>query len=87
MEHPVVDEALCSRQVPRCLRAALLRELCEITLDVHLQEAYAEGIGLGKGGKQGSTDTPWVWNALLDFLLAPVIQDWIRDSLGFCLQD
>ena len=87
LEHPLVDEALCSRQVPRCLRAALLRELCNITLDVHLQEAYAEGIGLSKGSEQGSTETPWTWNALLDFLLAPTIQRWMSDSLGFCLHD
>ena len=51
------------------------------------QEAFAEGIGLSKGGKQGSTETPWTWNALLDFLLAPTIQRWISDSLGFCLHD
>ena len=87
LEHPVVDEALCSRQVPRCLRAALLRELCNITLDVHLQGAFAEGIGFSKAGKQGSTDAPWTWTALLDFLLAPTIQRWISDSLGFCLLD
>ena len=87
MEHPVIDKALCARHVPRCLRAALLRELCEITLDVHLQEAFAEGIGLSKGGKQGSTDTPWTWTTLLDYLLCPAIQSWVRDSLGFNLTD
>ena len=34
LEHPLVDGTFCSRQVLGCLRAALLRELRNITLDV-----------------------------------------------------
>ena len=53
VEHPLLDRALMDKGAPKCLRAALLRELTEISLEVRQQAASADDVDLGKGGKQG----------------------------------
>jgi len=66
IEHGLLNEALCSKGVPLCLRTAVLRELTDVTLDIRLQDACVPDIPLGKGGKQGCSSTPLLWNVVLD---------------------
>ena len=65
--HPLLDAALAHRHAPLGLRAAILRELVGIALEIHLQGVVTDPVPLGKGGEQGGRDTPGDWNHLLDF--------------------
>eukprot|EP00972_Heterocapsa_arctica_P000131 20467-Heterocapsa_arctica.AAC.1 len=56
-------------------------------MEVNLQGAVIPPIPLGRGGKQGSSDTPALWNYLLDFVLAPVVREWLNQCFGFHLDD
>ena len=87
VEHPVLDEALAKRGAPTCLRAAILRELINITLRINLQGSQTNSVPLGRGGKQGGSETPTLWNYLLDHILAPVVNDWSRKRYGVDLHD
>ena len=78
LEHPLLDAALAHRQAPLALRAATLRELVGIALEIHLQGVVTDPVPLGKGGKQGGPDTPADWNYLLDFALKDAVTDWLR---------
>ena len=87
VEHPLLDRALVNKGAPKCLRAALLRELTEISLEVRQQAASADDVDLGKGGKQGCTATPREWNILLDDCLGPTTESWRDSGYGFCFED
>ena len=82
IEHPILDAALESRSVPLPLRVAYLRELVEVNRSISLQGLCTPPVSLGKGGKQGSTETPCNWNCLLDFLLTPLILSWTSKKFG-----
>eukprot|EP00972_Heterocapsa_arctica_P102364 15081771-Heterocapsa_arctica.AAC.1 len=41
IEHPYLDDALASRKVPVCLRAATLRKLVSASMKINLQGAIA----------------------------------------------
>eukprot|EP00972_Heterocapsa_arctica_P082300 12128213-Heterocapsa_arctica.AAC.1 len=77
IERPYLDNALASRKVPVCLRAATLRELVSASMEIKLQGAVTPPVPLGRGGKQGSSDTPALWNYLLDYVLGPVVREWL----------
>ena len=49
IEHSLLDVALAGKGVPLCLRAAILRELSGVTLDIRLQDIGVLGVALGKG--------------------------------------
>ena len=73
IEHCLLDVALAGKGVPLCLRAAVLRELSGVTLDTRLQDIRVSGVALGKGGKQGCSSTPLLWNIVLDHVFGCVI--------------
>ena len=83
----VPDEAMQHKSVPVCIRAALLRELVDVSLNVCHQDANVPDIELGQGGEQGGTETPTAWNTLLDHVLGPVVQKWLADGSGVILDD
>ena len=56
-EHPLLDAGLARRQAPLALRAAILRELAGIALEIHLQGVVTDPVPLGKGGKQGGPES------------------------------
>ena len=87
MEHIVLDQALQQKCVPVCIRAALLRELVDVSLNVCHQDANVPGIAIGQGGKQGGTETSTAWNTLLDHVLGPVVQQWLADGSGVIFDD
>ena len=87
MEHPRLDQALKARGAPLCLRAATLRELVGVTLQMNLQGTSVPPLPLGKGGKQGASDTPCTWNFLLDDILADTIRSWADRCFGVALED
>ena len=84
MEHPGLDRALKARDTPLCLRAATLRELVGVTLQTGDR---CSPLPLGKGGKQGASDTPCTWNFPLDDILADTVQEWARNCFGVSLGD
>lgn len=87
IEHSVLDRSLSYRKIPLALRVATLRELVDLTLEIHLQDSTSDPVPLGKGGPQGNTATPRWWNFLVDYLLAPVAESWATRGFGFDLED
>ena len=87
LEHPRLDEALQHRRVPLRLRAATLRELMGVSLHIRFQDSEADGLPLGKGGRQGATETPTERNFLLDFALADTVRRWQDLGYGVDLGD
>ena len=87
LERPRLDEALQYRRVPLRLRAATLRDLLDVSLHIRLQDSETDGIPLGKGGRQGATETPTEWNFLLDFALADTVRRWQDLGYGVDLGD
>ena len=86
-EHPRLDRALEARDTPLCLRAATLRELVGVTLQMNLQGIAVLPLPLGRGGKQGASDAPCNWNFLLDDILADTVREWARNCFGVSLED
>ena len=87
IEHPVLDDSLAKRDVPVLLRAAVLRELVDVTLKVHFQGSTSSPVPLGKGGKQGGGDTPSYWNFVFDDTLSAPVTKWSELGWGADLQD
>ena len=87
LEHPRVDLALGSKGAPTCIRAAFLRELAGISLSVQHGEASAPDVDLGKGGKQGAKEIPFLWGVTLDDVVGPMVVSWENNSYGFDLDD
>ena len=87
LEHPRFDEAWLCRKVPLRLRAATLRELMGVSLHIRLQDSETDGIPLGKGGRQGATETPTEWIFFLDSALADTVRRWQDLGYGVGLGD
>ena len=87
LEHPRLDEALHRRKVPLRLRAATLRELLGVSLRIRRRDSETDGLPLGKGGRQGASETPTEWNFLLDFALADTVRRWQDLCYGVDLGD
>ena len=88
IEHVALDQALEKRGMPLALRCACLRELVNIVLIVSLQNTFPEPVvELRKGGKQGGSETPTFWNAVLDHVMGPVVLEWIEHRCGVDLGD
>ena len=51
------------------------------------QDAAVPDVELGKGGKQGATETPFTWNCTLDHVVGPTVHSWKERSLGLDLGD
>ena len=83
MSHPVLDASLHRRNVPLRLRAASLRELVGASLFVRVQDAISPPVTLGKGGRQGGTETPTEWNFLLDHALHDTVLCWLKRRYGW----
>ena len=83
MSHPVLDASLKRRRLPLRLSAATLRELVAASLFVRVQDAVSPLVVLGKGGRQGGTETPAEWNFLLDHALHDTVQCWLRRRYGW----
>ena len=87
IEHGLLDRALEAKGIPLCLRTAVLRELTGVALDVRLQDVRVPSVCLGKGGKQGCSSTPLLWNVVLDHVLGETAQAWRTSGLGLDLRD
>ena len=87
LEHPIVDDSLATKGLPHCLRAAFLREIVGVFLSIQHQDAVVPDVELGKGGKQGATETPFTWNCTLDHVVGPIVRSWKERSLGLDLGD
>ena len=87
IEHGLLDRALLAKGIPLALRTAVLRELTDVTLDIRLQDVRVPEIHLGKGGKQGCSSTPLLWNIVLDYVLGQTVDGWRKQGLGLDLGD
>eukprot|EP00972_Heterocapsa_arctica_P031328 4613054-Heterocapsa_arctica.AAC.1 len=56
-------------------------------MKINLQGAVTPPVPLGRGGKQGSSDNPALWIYLLDYVLGPVVREWLSKCFGFHLDD
>ena len=54
---------------------------------MNLQRTAIPPLPLGKGGKQGASDTPCTRNFLLDDILADTVREWARKCFGVSLED
>ena len=64
--------------------ALFLRELCGLKAVMTLPPAGTSNVfDYSKGGKQGAVETPEIWNAVIDYLLEPVILSWRERNFGF----
>ena len=44
-------------------------------------------VDLGKGGKQGAKETPFLWNVTLDDVVGPTVVSWEDNCYGLDLDD
>ena len=86
MRHDFYFQALVERDFPLALCVAFLRELSDVDVTIHLGGTVTEDdICLCVGGKQGSVDTPFLWNLYLDHTLTPTIKRWTEQGIRFRL--
>ena len=51
---------------------------------MELGEVRVEGVPYTKGGRQGGSETPFIWNRLLDSIMTPLAKEW--ENRGYGLQ-
>ena len=86
MSHDVIVDALLARGCSPQLACVCLRELTGIQAVATLPGAgTTQPFVFEKGGKQGGAETPEVWNAVIDYLLEPLVNSWEERRMGFSL--
>ena len=48
----------------------------ENTLTVRIQGCVSSRVRLGRGGKEGANATPFFWNQVVDYTVAPLLPSW-----------
>ena len=86
IKHGSLQRSLEHRKVPSRLQLAIFRELSgsTVTLDFQGQE-YAD-IPFHKGGRQGGSETPDLWNSVVNLGLFNAKQRWKSERLGIRLK-
>jgi hypothetical protein len=86
IKHGPLQRSLEHRKVPSRLQLAIFRELSgsTVTLDFQGQE-YAD-IPFHKGGRQGGSETPDLWNSVVNLGLFNAKQRWKSERLGIRLK-
>ena len=73
-----LSEGYIARRVPDALRIAVLREMCFLEADIHLNNvSTAQSIPIYIGGRQGGSNTPdtWEYRAMAYLLSSGGIMD------------
>ena len=84
MSHDVIADALLARGCSPQLACVCLRELTGIQAVATLPGAgTTQPFAFEKGGKQGGAETPEVWNAVIDYLLEPLVNSREERRMGF----
>ena len=84
----ITELAVALSEMGACstLQYALLDELMRLKAQASVADAPASCVfNFTKGGREGGSDTPLLWRVLLDWLLSPVIENWIEQKVGFRL--
>ena len=87
MGHGDMAWALNDAKVSKHLTAAFLRELFDLEASVDMGEVRIDGMSYSKGGRQGGTETPFIWNRRLDACVFPMAQEWERRGYGVVLKE
>ena len=61
--------------------------LASLSLSVQHGEAFVPDVDLGKGGKEGAKETPFLWVVTLDDVVGPTVVSWDDESYGFDFED
>jgi Reverse transcriptase (RNA-dependent DNA polymerase) len=86
MDHDVLVECLRFHSVPEKLTHAVIASLVGNEAHLFLGDVQAScPVLLASGGKQGASETPALWNRLLDVAWQRSISIWEREHLGFVL--
>jgi hypothetical protein len=85
IDHGHLQRALEALGAPPALQAAVFRELTEVTLDLAFQGHLFENIALQRGGRQGGSDTPFLWNVILNSAVTRAKAVWRQRRLGIRL--
>ena len=77
-----LEEGLREQNAPAVLRAAILRELRGLTLDIHIgSHKSSDVVPMARGGGQGGSITPYIWNVELAQILRPLAEKWHAEEL------
>ena len=74
-------EALLAVGVPADVAHAFVAEQCGVRMDVSIGDVCVENLPHTRG-RQGNCATPFVFSAVLCFVLAPVVREWRARSFG-----
>ena len=86
IKHGPLQKALDHRLVPSRLQLAIFRELSGTTISLDFQGQEYNDIPFCKGGRQGGTETPDLWNSTVNLGLFYAKQRWKRERLGIRLK-
>jgi hypothetical protein len=89
MKHQAIHDSLLEFGAPKKLIHAVLQELSESKFLVSyqgLQWSWPD-FKFQKGGRQGGTETPYLWTVLLDVAMQRARKRWREAGLGFFLKD
>ena len=86
LPHFLIKEALLSQGVSGQVTGLHMQELAGLQGFMVLPNVGATPrFDFGRGGKQGGVETPDEWNAVVNYVLEPVVRRWGALGLGFKL--
>jgi hypothetical protein len=76
LKHDVIMDSLVQAEAPWQYVYVIMLELCGTKLDIAFQQEVFSGLQYSKGGKQGGTETPPVWNRVFDGVVRKSVLRW-----------
>jgi hypothetical protein len=86
IDHDILVQCLRHHAVPEKITHAVMASL--VNNEAHILLGDVEGsapVLLASGGKQGASETPTLWNRLLDVAWQRSLRQWEQEGLGFVL--
>ena len=88
MPHEVIKDSLLGRGVKHHDVGLYMKELSCMKAHMVLPlVGRTEEFTYSGGGKQGGVETPDEWNAIIDWIMEPLVDSWTANGLGLRLSD
>jgi hypothetical protein len=86
IRHEVLEETFLEIETPARIQTTLFTDLTGSKLCLNFQGHEFDGVEFCKGGRQGGTDTPSLWNSVVNMVVRRSKDVWRKEKLGIRLK-